>query len=38
MRFYKNNQYGEEKNSRSFEIFINQKVSEIMEAVHEAID
>ncbi len=38
MRFYKNNQYGEEKNSKSFEIFINQKLAEILETIHEAID
>lgn len=38
LRFYKNNLFGEEKNEKSFEIFINEKLDAIIDEVHEGID
>ena len=37
MRFYKNNLFGEEKNAKSFEIFINSKLESIMDEIHDSI-
>jgi len=38
LRFYKNNVVGEEKNTKSFEIYLSNKVEAIMEEIHEGID
>jgi len=38
MRFYKNNLFGEAKNAKSFEIFINSKLESIMDEIHDSID
>jgi hypothetical protein len=38
LRFYKNNLFGEEKNSKSFEIYINNKIDAIIDEIHEGID
>ena len=38
MRFYRNNMFGEEKNAKSFEIYINEKLESIMEEIHEGMD
>jgi translation elongation factor EF-Tu-like GTPase len=38
LRFYSNNQFGEEKNQKSFEIYINNKIESILDEIHEGID
>lgn len=38
MRFYRNNLFGEEKNQKSFEIFVNQKVDLIIDEIHNSIE
>jgi hypothetical protein len=38
LRFYKNNVFGEDKNAKSFEIYINEKLDSIMEEIHEGMD
>ena len=38
LRFYKNNLFGEDKNAKSFEIFLGTKVEPIMDEIHEGID
>ena len=38
LRFYKNNLFGEEKNAKSFEIYINKKLDAIVDEIHEGID
>lgn len=38
LRFYKNNLFGEEKNAKSFEIYINKKLDAIIDEIHEGID
>lgn len=40
MRFYRNNMFGEEKNQKSFEIYINKnnKLEAIMDEIHDGFD
>lgn len=38
MRFYKNNLLGEDKNVKSFEIFLKNKFDSIMDEIHESLD
>jgi hypothetical protein len=38
LRFFRNNIFGEEKNAKSFEIYINDKLDSIMEEIHEGMD
>ncbi|CDW85441.1 UNKNOWN [Stylonychia lemnae] len=37
LRFYKNNLFGEDKNSKSYEIYLNSKFEQIQEEIHDAI-
>ena len=38
LRFYKNNIFGEEKNQKSFEIYLKKKVDDILDEIHESLD
>jgi hypothetical protein len=38
LRFYKNNLFGDEKNQKSFEIYLSDKIDAIIDEVHEGID